>query len=389
MRIGLYGLPSAGKTYILNEIRNSCTFRVLEGSSMLTEAAPDFHSLSENDRRVIRKTLASGLKKQDGFIMDGHYSFGKEVVFTEEDGELYDVILYLYTDPSLIRFRMETSYKNKKYAGSDIAKWQTAEIESLRRYCHEHNKDFYVLDNPDYGYFPDVHPILEFISCISGGYSCVSFARKCTEQILSNLRTHFRTESVSPAERITPPKEITLTDGDRTLIMEDTGSLAGYKTNVFDGNFYSGFQSWRHVREMAGYLRCIGHTGQMAGTGETAGTAGVVGAGETERIHFNPAVMKKVKYPCVILTSGHERIWKQISDKLGMPFYCGEQMSADTKYYIVKFLQEQGIRVNAFGDSLNDYYMIKQADAGYLVLRSDGAPSRSLKNKKLEGIEFV
>lgn len=29
----------------------------------------------------------------------------------------------------------------------------------------------------------------------------------------------------------------------------------GYKTHIFDGNFYTGFQAWRHSREMTDYLR--------------------------------------------------------------------------------------------------------------------------------------
>ena len=40
-------------------------------------------------------------------------------------------------------------------------------------------------------------------------------------------------------------------------------------------------------------------------------------------------------------------------------------------------------------DSMNDYYMIRQADKGYLVRRADGSLSRSLKGKDLEGCLYV
>ena len=45
MRIGLYGLPCAGKTFILDRVRN---FTGLSGSSLLNDIAPDFTSLDEN-----------------------------------------------------------------------------------------------------------------------------------------------------------------------------------------------------------------------------------------------------------------------------------------------------------------------------------------------------
>ena len=79
----------------------------------------------------------------------------------------------------------------------------------------------------------------------------------------------------------------------------------------------------------------------------------------------------------------------QIADKLGMPLFYGEQMSAETKYFIVKFLQKENIKVTAYGDGMNDYYMLKQADKGYLVSKPNGTLSRSLKNKNLEGIDIV
>ena len=86
MRIGLYGLPTAGKSYILSAVRN---LEVLSGSSLLKEIAPNFHDLTESQKEEVRQDLALQLLKKDRFIMDGHYSFGDKVVFTEADGQLY------------------------------------------------------------------------------------------------------------------------------------------------------------------------------------------------------------------------------------------------------------------------------------------------------------
>lgn len=355
MRVGLYGLPTAGKTYILNAVRS---FEVLAGSSLLKETSPDFHSLSAEDKEVARKQLASRLKEKDGFIMDGHYSFGEEVVFTEEDGQLYDAILYLYVEPSILKMRMEDSLRNNKYLRFDIEKWQLRELESLRQYCHKHNKDFYVIDNPEQGYFSNINMVVEFINSIADGYSCVTFARKCADFILCDIKTN----------------EIILADGDKTLIIEDSSSLIGYKTHIFDGNFYTGFQAWCHSREMTEFLQFTEYSNRSI---------------EEIGIHLNNAVVGKLMKPTVILTSGYYGIWKQIANKLEIPLFYGEQMSAETKYFIVKFLQKANIKVVAYGDGMNDYYMLKQADEGYLVSKSDGSLSSSLKNKNLEGIVIV
>ncbi len=64
-------------------------------------------------------------------------------------------------------------------------------------------------------------------------------------------------------------------------------------------------------------------------------------------------------------------------------------MSAETKYYIAKYLQKAGKYIVAFGDGVNDYYMLKQADEGYLVSKPDGSISRSLKGRNTEGLRIV
>lgn len=352
MRIGLYGLPTAGKSYVLSRVQN---LEVLSGSSLLKELAPDFHELSEKEKTGVRAQLAFRLRKKDKFIMDGHYSFGDNIVFTEEDGQLYDTFLYLYVDPEIILKRMEDSIRNSKYLKYDIERWQNFEVESLRDYCHINNKDFYVIDNPTKGFFPDISMVLEFIDSIVCGFSCVNYAREVVDRI--------------PKEKV-----ISLLDGDKTLIREDSSAVLGYKTHLFDGNFYSGFQAWRHNRELSDYLRFIDYSGQSI---------------DDMNLTLNEDVYGKIDGLAVILTTGHYGTWKQIADKHNMSFYYGPQMCSDTKYFITKFIQERGSKVSAFGDSMNDYYMLKQADSAFLVLKKDGTVSSSLRGRDLEGLVLV
>lgn len=273
----------------------------------------------------------------------------------DQDGLLYDDFLYLYVNPKILKERMRNSERNNKYLEFDIEKWQKNEVESLRAYCHEHNKDFYVLDEPLEGAFLDISPVLEFIDRIAGGFSCVQYAKQITERILRDYSGD----------------EVTLFDGDKTLIFEDSCGFIGYKTHLFDGNFYSGFQFFRHHKSMADYVQHIGYSNRRS---------------DDVELHINPKVIRQIRGRAFILTSGYPGIWKRISEKLHMSIYCGEQMSADTKYYVTKFLQQEGIRVTAFGDSMNDYYMLKQADESHLILRQDGTVSTSLKERNLEEI---
>ncbi len=138
MRIGLYGMPTAGKTYILDQID---FIEVIVGSRLLREYDPDFDSRDEEGRERDRKEVAQMMMAKETFIMDGHYAFGEELAFTEDEGKMYDVYLYLYVSPDIIKERMASSEKNRKYLKFDIAEWQNKEISGLRQYCHNNNKD--------------------------------------------------------------------------------------------------------------------------------------------------------------------------------------------------------------------------------------------------------
>ena len=350
MRIGLYGMPTAGKTYILEKVDS---IEVMAGSVLLREICPSFDLEDDYGKNMAREELAKRLLCVDSFIMDGHYAFGDKVAFTDMDGQLYDVILYLYISPDVLIKRMRESYKNKKYLSYDIEKWQINEIERLRDYCHKNNKDFYVIDNPKDNFFTDVTEVVKFINAIVNGFSCKRFAADCAEKILN----------------CTDSEEITLLDGDKTITKEDSShAVFGYTTHIYDGNFYTGFQSWRQAEEFKTY--CFDDLKELP-------------------VGLNEKVCKVLNMDSFILTSGHERVWNFISDYLGVLYFAGVEMSAETKFFITKKLQEAGKTVIAYGDGMNDYYMLKQADVGYLITKEDGTISRSLKGKDLGGVDIV
>ena len=351
MRIGLYGMPTAGKTYILDRIG---FLEVVVGSRLLREYDPDFDKQPEHIREKDRRDVAKIMMSKDNFIMDGHYAFGDITAFTEEEGEMYDIYLYLYIDPAIIQKRMQGSEKNIKYLQYDIEEWQEREIKGLRTYCQAHNKDFYILDNPPDNSNEDVETVVSFIKDIHSGYSVSDYANKCANDILN--------KSTSDT--------IILLDGDKTLTLEDSSNkVFGYKTCIFDGNFYTGYQTWKQYIEFNNY-----YIPKIKGL----------------PVDLNNKVYEAIKCnDAFIITSGNEKVWQAISDQISIPVYCGNQVAAETKLYIVKLLQESGKKIIAYGDGMNDYYMLKQSDVGYLVAKPDGNISRSLNGCSLEGITVV
>lgn len=350
MKLGIYGLPTSGKSFLLEHVD---FMESISGSSFLRQYDPHFDQQPEAVKDEDRKAIARCLLDKKSFIMDGHYAFGDKVVFTEEDGILYDAFIYLYVSPFLLKNRMADSHRNKKYLVNDIEKWQQNEIAGLREYCHKNNKDFYVIDNPPAFGSEKVETILAFIKDISQGFSCRAFAEACSKSILKQ----------------TDSDVITLLDGDKTLTIEDSSNrVFNYNTHLYDGNFYTGYQSWKQFIEFTGYS--IPDLRELP-------------------VHINDNVLSAATHAPVILTSGHPKVWSFIANSLGMQCYCGNQMSAETKYFITKYLQQAGKQVIAFGDGMNDYFMLKKANEAYLIKKPDGTISRSLKERDLEGIKIV
>lgn len=350
MRIGLYGMPTCGKSYILDKIN---FMEVIHGSQLLRQMTPDFDSLDDAGRNEARRKFALMVSQGDNYIVDGHYAFGDELAFTVEDGEMYDAFVYIYIDPDILMERMGESDKNRKYLRYGIAKWQFSEIEGLREYCHKNDKDFYVIDNPPHNSFADTDMTLDFLQDINYGYSCLNFAKQCASSIIER----------------TVETRVDLLDGDKTITIADTSSAVfGYRTHLYDGNFYTGFQAWKQGIEFRSY--------EIPKIREIP-------------ISLNDKVLSICSSNSFILTSGHENIWRFIASELGYGYFCGDMMSAETKYFITKFLQASGKFVTAFGDGMNDYYMLKQADVGYLVTRPDGSISRSLRGRSVEGLNIV
>ena len=99
MKIALYGMPCAGKSTLMDRITDA---KVINGSQELRRiCGGSFLELSEEEKHQVRikyTEYINGLN-DEVIVSDGHYSFMETVAFTEADGELYDIFIYLYCSP--------------------------------------------------------------------------------------------------------------------------------------------------------------------------------------------------------------------------------------------------------------------------------------------------
>ena len=350
MKFSLYGMPCAGKTTLMEGLK----IPVIRGSAELNKmASGKFSELSEKEKNKLRIKYAEQLsERKDSFISDGHYAFPDGVVFTDADAKLYDVFIYLYCEPQTICERLKCSSKNARFAGlsaEHIKKWQDFEIEGLRSECHRISKDFYVVCDIS------ADGLQEFIYGIENGFGSYALAEKIVSQI----------RSIYPE-----PCELHICDGDKTIICQDSFRMCtdNYVTHAFDGGFYTGYQAFKFTLETAD----LSYDFDMLKT-----------------ISLNDMVFGRIADKnYIVLSSGITVLWEQLARLLGIKNIIADTLiSADTKYFAVKLLQEQGYTVTAYGDGKNDLYMLKKADTGYLFIGE--YLSRSLREANISGVKLL
>ena len=345
MRIALYGLPCAGKTSLLQTI-NFC--KVINGGEELKKYSG---SISEKRAEFL---LWLNSEENKNYFIDGHFQFIKngnvETVFTNED-KIFDVFMYLYQEPSVIFDRILKSEKNQKYLPAtieSISSWQNDEISKLREICHKSNKDFYIIDDCKNGYVN----FIPFCMDVLDGFSNLDFAKRICNEI--NFDS----------------KQVTLLDGDKTITKSDTSrTLLNFSTDIFDNNFYTGYQFW--IQDNIIDKNFDKEKIRI----------------DADSLEINTTLVKSVKNPAII-SSGLSEIWNDIlGKKLGIKTYAGKNISAETKYFLTKFLKQKCYEVISYGDSKNDLYMLKESDRGILVINK--YLSRSLKEDEVQDLEIL
>lgn len=353
MRIALYGLPCAGKTTLMNNLSEIKTVNGSETLKVLCNG--NFSDLTEEEKVSVRIKYTEYLRNlnDETILSDGHYSFLDKVVFTEQDGDIYDVFVYLHCNAEVLKTRYEHSAKNEKYkelSAIQIDKWQQFEIENIRTECHNRNKDFYVIKSDEI----TVNELSDFIHHINTGYSSFEVAKNLVSEII---------------QKYPEPCHIHLIDGDKTAIIEDSFRVcSNHITKVFDGDFYTGYQSYCFSKETEHLQYDFSKLYDIT-----------VNTDIWDRI-------KKENY--FILSAGITVLWEKLASSFGFTNVLANPLiSADTKFYVTKLLKQRGYTITAYGDSKNDLYMLKEADKGYLYIGK--RISSSLRNADLSGLNFI
>jgi adenylate kinase len=229
--IGIYGVSGSGKSRMLSESRKSRPeWRCVEGTDVIRQIMEDkggfvaFEAMDEANKTVIRSQAAKRLQEFSGItVVAGHCSFARVVevdvsgetvvfedVFTSEDTETYDFVLYLDKDPEVVWKQREADTRTSKRArpalsSNVIRRWMEHEKAVLHDLCKEHGIYFAILSH-------DTDPASHIDTDI-------------LPALVEAAQNHSH-EALCQTVRALPEADIyLLVDGDRTLFAGDLGSM--------------------------------------------------------------------------------------------------------------------------------------------------------------------
>ena len=372
MRIGIYGVSRAGKSYLISKVLDRFPVKSINGSERLSQISgvsiEDFKKLNEKEKEFCRRQLINQLKEEfpcDDLIIDGHYCFLTqdseefEVVFTEYDLNFYDIFLYLDTPADIIleRFRNSEGFrKNLTITIQDIEAWKEYEIRELKKQCQTLDKDLIILGN-------NLEENIQWIELV--------------------LQRNFRTSSLAIAQdildtykyEIDKHDSILLLDCDKTLSINDsTIDLFKYLNfdtkllkNTFDRDRYSLFQFNRIALQYGIINRKV-----YEYYCEKVAKEDIILANET----IDYLQKKYLNFLSIGITAGVKDIWVNVSKLINFPqivvggSYLPDDrfiVSDEVKRIVAKKLREKGKYVIALGDSMVDIPMLMEANEGYVV----------------------
>jgi adenylate kinase len=231
--VGLYGIQGVGKSYLLKQIaKERIEWLIVDGSQLIRDVLHAKNLTMEHfekhmspaEKANVRKEAIKSVKKKPGVVLiAGHCSFpcseelgGDESiqfndVFTEADGSVYDLIVYLEKPVSEVRDQVQNDKERVRsfYSSDILQKWVDHEKSVLEVKCMEHDIRFRVFC-PDAS--KDHHSLISMIVDMLVVPACAK-AKEISEQ-----------ELIASIKQDIPDADVyLLIDGDGTLCAQDTG----------------------------------------------------------------------------------------------------------------------------------------------------------------------
>ncbi|KAF5350833.1 hypothetical protein D9757_013532 [Collybiopsis confluens] len=392
--VGIYAVPGSGKTFLFQKLREHLgvqDFNYFESSEVISGLIPggldSFRKMDEGEKTHWRERAIDKIAEDSALsgrvgVVAGHYQFWNpedkvgQIVWTEHDAEVFTHILYLDIPARTVaEYRLGDLKRARAFCSEEhLQKWQDAERDQLRLLCLE--KGILFSNVPP----SKVATFLRDIRLHNEDHN-LSCAQKRLDQAIS--------QSSPPSQLET----VTVFDCDRTLIAEDTGALfwrLALAEQTLDGERDSPLKkifggplgySYAAFRQAAMLYEEIEEL-RFESVCEKVASAVTI---YPEMLSLlNRAVEREVTV--IAVTCGLQCIWEKIFAGAGFSeavkvigggrIADGLVVTPEIKSALVAQLKQQHKSfVCAFGDSVLDLPMLKEADRAIVVVGEESTRS--------------
>lgn len=407
--VGLYGVPGAGKTYLLKQLKQELEqehFAFHEGSKIIAALVPGgldaFQKLEEQEKMRWRQLAIHAIGKTCAdsgqvAVVTGHFMFWPEeddagqAVCTQNDQDTFTHILYLDVPAEVVAQRRQngTGRSRPSTSVAHLRKWQQAEKTQLRRLCRDHGILFSLLSP---------RPKLP----------------KRVSTLLHDFQRHSETYNLSRAESSLDKafaagqgqlETVLVMDADRTLAAEDTGTLFWKRVT----NSQLSEDGECPLKTLFGSPLGYSYTAfrqavllyeETANDQEFEALCGAVASTVTmypEFLSLLPLVTHEKHVGAVVVSCGLRRVWEMVLEREGLSetvkvigggrIADGFVVTAAVKAALVSRLRQANhMYVWAFGDGPLDLDMLRKADQAIVVVGEEQSRSKTMDAVLMDAI---